>query len=134
MSRSQTTADNPLAPDDRVIYRDYGPPQHGTIVKLAKTKATVRMDASGKDVQILLRGLRRETPEDVVRRDREAAVHEWRSRQPSARLMSVIRDRWTNGEEAGVHVSICRTPEEMRHAARELQQLADWFEQRPAAP
>ena len=118
--------------DARVIYQIFGVSKHGTVVKRTTMSAWVHFDGTAAEdaERIPLDKLRLETQEDVARRTHRDSLVAWRSRRPVLRRMTVETNAW--GAETSVALFRANTPEVMREAARELQELADWFEQRPA--
>lgn len=119
-------------PGDRVVATRWPRDGAGVIVKSAPVYPTVRWD-TGKEERRRVHDLRPETPEDVVRRDRESAMHRWRERKPKTILAAVVYDRtWARSiAEIGASVGLMRSPDQMRQAASELLELATWFEARP---
>lgn len=81
--------------------------------------------------RVYLDGTHPETAEDVEKRDRDRRWKEWiESRPPRGHVALEMRG---TGELFGASIA-ARTAEGLRTAARELEQLADWFEQKPVKP
>lgn len=124
-------------PGDRVVSTaNWHRQKPGVVTRPGRgTSVMVRWDGEDKDERVYLDGLRPEAAVDVAKREREQAMRAWRDRRPETKFARVEYDpRWGRShEETGILAS-ARTPDEMREAARELTLLADWFEQRPAAP
>lgn len=100
----------------------------GKFVDLQGQTATVRWEGKVVDSQIWIDDLRHETPEETSKRERIEAFRAWSRKQPDLRHSGV---RWNSG---AVYVNDISTPDEMRQAAAELLQLADWFAERPVKP
>jgi hypothetical protein len=117
-----------FAAGDRVVFTGFGR-KHGSVIRPAKSSVLVRFDGSDKFERTPINALRFETSEDVKRRDREVAMAAWRASEPKHIVVHVSRTY--GGEEILVAMSCARTPCEMRDAAHELMQLADWFDAKP---
>jgi len=107
----------------------------GTVSRAGRgVSVMVRWDGGNNDERVFLNNIRIETPDDVAKREHEAALRAWRDRRPQTTVARVDLDgRWGRGgnDEIGA-TAVTRTPAEMRTAAEELRALADWFEARPA--
>lgn len=124
-----------LKPGDRVTRHAFGSRSHGTVIRVAKLTGRVRFDGTEVDEKVYTDSLRLETAKDVQQRDFEQAMWKWRDEQPKTVLARVEMSRSRSSPtEVGASVNLCKTPDEMRHAAAELQLLADWFALRPQAP
>lgn len=119
------TATVKYAKGDRVVRWS----KAGTIIRVAKTTARVCWDDELEDDTVNLASLQPETAEDIAKREHAERIKAWRAARPRCKY-SAVQANW-HGQETGQVVLGPRTPAEMREAARELQLLADWFEQRP---
>lgn len=125
-------------PGDRVVSTaNWHRQKAGSIARPGRgISSLVRWDGEEKDERVYHDGMRPETPEDVAKRAREAALRAWRDQRPDTKIARVEHDhRWGHNDEigAGVHATM-KTPADMRQAADELIKLADWFEQKPSRP
>jgi hypothetical protein len=118
--------------EDRVVFKAFGNLQAGRVVKVAKTTATLILD-DGREDRLRLEQLRLETPEDVDQRAHATNMREWNARRPRTTTACVQASGYRS-DTLSANVISARTPEEMRIAARELMEIADWFESRPVAP
>lgn len=106
--------------------------QFGKIRSIAKKTAVVEWDGYDKPERVHLDNLVLETAEDVAKREHEAAMRKWRDERPDTVIAIVeYNHRYGMGNDAIGASARPRTPAEMRQAADELRQLADWFETKP---
>lgn len=112
-------------PGDRIVDFCGARDRAGVIVKWAPIHSLVRWDGFIKDKRTSTRAIRPETPEDVGRRDHERTMRAWKGRQPKTRHVLITNPGmlWEHG--------VLWTPEELREAAAELLQLADWLAAMP---
>lgn len=122
-----------FASGDRVIHTEWPSGRAGEVRTVARVSAMVLWDGEVEAKRVRLDAMRPETDEDVTDRTYRQQMDAWRGERPQTTIAIVERDaRWGHGhEEIGVEIRPCRTPAEMRIAAREFEQLADWFERRP---
>lgn len=120
-------------PGDRVVRTCWPAGQPGAVVKVSKTTALVRFDGESEAKRIGLDALRPETAADVAKRNHERAMAAWRDARPRTTVADVQHDpAWGSPRgKIGAVVHRAETPEQMRQAARELLELATWFESRP---
>lgn len=106
----------------------------GTVVKPARTYHIVRFDGEDDDDRVRDDDIRPETAEDIAKREHAKAITAWNNTRPRTTIVGVeISSSWYSREPVGTDiVGRLRTPAEMRTAADDLRQLADWFEQRPS--
>ena len=104
----------------------------GKIEKPAKTSALVLWDGRNQPERVSINSIEPETAEHVATRRRAAEMKAWRERKPSTTFARVAFSRFGfNADESGAELHLAKTPDEMRTAAAELLQLADWFAERP---
>lgn len=124
-------------PSDRVMALNFlGVYQPGRIVKLTKRLATVAFDM-GAEEKVLLERLRRETPADVAHCHHARRMRAWHDERPKTSWIQASYLGWGGGPNNGpIGAQLYgqpRTSAEMRAAAAELLQFADWFEKKPGA-
>ena len=104
----------------------------GVVVKSAPVHSLIRWDGLKEDKRTSTADIRPETKEDVAQQARKQALRAWQDRQPKLLYVSIARPTCGGALPDGAQFhGVLRSPEEMRGAAAELLQLADWFAERP---
>ena len=108
----------------------------GRVVKPAPVYQLVRWDDKNEDERVRIEDVRPETSDDIAKREHDESMRTWsRDRPRVERVALQFQSHWGYTEAADVRViSPLKTPDEMRTAAAELIQLADWFAKRPVKP
>jgi len=118
---------------DRVVALRWPRGGAGVIIKSAPVHSLVRWDGHNEAKRTGTQDIRPETAEDVEQRRSEQEMRAWQDQQPKLTNISIIKPAlWGSSLPGGAQLyRVLRTPEEMREAAAELLQLADWFAERP---
>ncbi|HET9893199.1 MAG TPA: hypothetical protein VFQ42_22165 [Mycobacterium sp.] len=109
--------------------------QFGAIRTIAKKTALVDWDGRDKPERVYLDNLVLETAEDVAKREVKGAFQSWNNARPRTQFVDAFysgptvwyRDRECNA----VKTHELTSAEQMYQAARELEELAAWWETRP---
>lgn len=118
-------------PGDRIVYTGWGGGA-GIIVHCSPKTAVVRLDERDKAERYGLTLLRPETAEDIARRERAAALQAWTDRRPKLQHLTTVSPSYSSLSDNAVAMhGHLRTPDDMRAAANELQELARWFADKP---
>ena len=119
-------------PGDRVISLRWPRDAAGVVVKSAPVHSLIRWDGLKEDKRTSTADIRPETKEDVAQQVHKQALRTWRDRQPKLSHFSIVSPMCESTSPNGVQLhGVLRSPEEMRGAAAEVLQLADWFAERP---
>ena len=108
----------------------------GRIVKPAPVYQLVRWDDKTEDERVRIEDIRPETPDDIAAREHDESMHAWSKDRPRVKHVALqFQSHWGYTAATDVRIiSSLKTPDEMRGAAAELIQLADWFARKPAKP
>lgn len=108
----------------------------GRIVKPAPVYQLVRWDDKTEDERVRIEDVRPETADDIARREHDESMRVWSKDRPRVEHVALqFQSHWGYTEATDVRIiSSLKTPDEMRSAAAELIQLADWFTRKPAKP
>lgn len=136
-SSSNQSTSATIAANTRVLWNQFGNYHHaGVIKRIAEKSALVRLD-EGKEVRIPLTQLRAETALDVELRDHANRMRQWKEARPKGEFANVSWGASYHDSDQAMGAEVpkkMKSPRDMRDAAHELHQLADWFEQQPIPP
>lgn len=119
-------------PGDRVISLRWPHDGAGVVVRSSPVHSLIRWDGLKEDKQARTVDIRPETEEDVAQQTHKQTIRTWQDRQPKLLHVSIARPTcWGSLPDGAQFHGVLRSPEEMRGAAAELLQLADWFAERP---
>ena len=122
-------------PGDRVIDTQWRS-RPAAVATCARVYARLRYDESPGEVKSArIEDLRAETPADVSKREHAKALAEWRDSRPATAVAKVdYGSSYSTSQDARGASATARTPGEMRQAAREMLEIADWFDRKPVVP
>ena len=108
----------------------------GRIVKPAPVYQLVRWDGKAEDERVQIEDVRPETADDIAKRKHDESMRMWSKDRPRVERAALqFQSHWGYTEATDVRIiSSLKTPDEMRSAAAELIQLADWFARKPVKP